>query len=68
MKGVIGAASTVVSVFVAWLPEVEELLRIFVSIAGIFAAFYTMRFYHHRTRVLLIDEKNGKTSQPKQED
>jgi len=68
MKGVIGAASTVVSVFVAWLPEVEELLRIGVSIAGICAAFYTVRFYHHRTRMLLIDEQNGKTKPTKQED
>lgn len=64
MKGVIGAITTGVSVFVAWLPQVEDLLRIFATCCAALAALYTFIYYRHRTRIMLAEEKSGKKIKP----
>jgi hypothetical protein len=68
MKGVFGAITTGVSVIVAWLPEMEDMLRIFATLCAASAAIYTTLYYRHRTRILLEDEKKGRKPKTTEED
>ena len=58
MKGLLGFATTTLSAVAAWTPEIESMLRIGVSVVGIVAALYTIRFYHHKTKLLLQRKEN----------
>ena len=37
---------------VSWMPTVEAILRIGVSVAGIFAGIYAARYWHQKTKQL----------------
>ena len=52
VKGMFATIGTGVATFIAWLPVVEQLLRIGVSIAGIFAGIYAARYWHGKTKEL----------------
>ena len=52
IKGVLATMGTGGAALVSWMPTVAAILRIGVSVAGIFAGIYAARYWHQKTKQL----------------
>ena len=67
-KGIIATITTGLSAFIAWLPQVETMLRVGVSVAGIYAGIYAAHYWKLKAKLLTQKQKRKQQQDLNEED